>query len=243
MDKTSELRCGDIVFYTDEVGKKRPLVYLKTVNDGRAIVGVKCTSKFRNYDPYSYYVEDWKESGFMKETTVRCDNVRFLSDCDLHRYRKTGEYEYVGRLSNKSLSKVVSLFEAYSDELKSLAQDVKGEKVYAIKEIERLGRETSTTFRIFDNKENACEMFKLCSAETTKIICNGKIVNVNRTFELGTVSVINKNEVDENSFKQIAESSPSMQKRNAMNWLPSQSNAMKQMNTIPTVRTQNILNR
>lgn len=210
MNKTCELKCGDIVFYTDEVGKKRPLVYLKSVNNGRAVVGVKCTSRTRNYNLYSFYIPDWKEIGLMKETSVRCDKIRFLSDSDLHRYNQTSDYEYVGRLGTKSLNNVITLFEAYSDELRGVANDIKGKQVYAIKETEMFDDDSFTTFSVFEDEEKAREMFKLCCGESIKTILHGKLVNVNKTYELGTVNVLNRDEVDENTFTMLEKSSPNI---------------------------------
>lgn len=205
------LQLGDVILFTDYINetekKTRPLVVLKTLDNSTSIVGVRCTTKSRSYDDYSYDVDDWESCGLKAPSSIRCDKLAFLRATEIYK-DNNGNPKVVAQLTPKSTKEVVKRFELYQKFLESMSCEMneltKEQTAYAIRVVEAIGNDTFVQFKIYDDKETAKTRYDMCYPEFSKTVIDGKLVDVNTGYQLGTIKIRNNLDVDEQSFELIA---------------------------------------
>lgn len=202
---------GHIVLFVDNVNgieKVRPLLIYEQLSDC-VLIGAKCTTKRRDYDQYSYFLNDWKEVGLKEPSSVRCDKFIHINRSAIVK-KKDGTEFLVGKLSLEDCNNISNIFYKYTDELKQIGNKlndiVNNQTLYAIRETETINEgKTNTRLNIFNDKEAAKIAYSKCQTEISNISINGQITKVTTSYELGTVPFKKGKCIDE-GFKLYKES-------------------------------------
>lgn len=196
----SENEIGKIYLFTDidynsDIVLTRPLVIIKELNGGNAFLAFKCTTRERDYDEFSYKLNDWESANLKQPSSVRCNKPMFINTNTIVT-RKDGSLSYIGRLNQYDLQNIATLFDEYTNSMKMFAEEFKervtSKEYWFIRE-----KSTSSNNRdicvgpakLFASEFDAKHNFSLCQAERNQLLYGGQVINCETSFELGTVRV------------------------------------------------------
>lgn len=201
---------GQLILYNDYYGerqfKTRPLFVYRQLTEV-ALIGATCTSHKRDYDDFSYYIDDWQTYGLIMPTSVRTNKIRFLNLGDVF-LDADGEPIILGKLPDEKVQEICKLLDRYANQLTSISRELNEEgytEKYAIREVEYVaGKAHYGKPVIYDSKDEADKAFKLCKSEY--IYYYGKRALID--FELGSVPIVDDGKIDERNFKKIIAKTP-----------------------------------
>ena len=185
------------VDYTGNIKVTRPLLVLKLINDSQSFIGLKCTSRERPYDPFSYKLMDWEQGGLLQESSVRCDKPLFLQRSSIKcRTGKDGNYELseLGEVSSRDLMEIAKMHNTYCRQLEELSEQILNNagqtKVFLIKRIEKyVNGDVHEDMSVFPTESAAANEFSKANPHLENCMHNGKLMSKTVSFEKGYVLV------------------------------------------------------
>lgn len=196
----SESKIGSIYLFTDidyngDIALTRPLVIIKELNDGNAVLAFKCTTRERDYDEFSYKLNDWESANLKQPSSVRCNKPMFINTNTIVT-RKDGSLSYIGKLTEYDLQNIATRFDEYTNSMKMFAEEFKeraaSKEYWFIREKSTISNNHEVSVgpaKLFTNEFDARHNFSLCRAERNQLLYGGQVINCETSFELGTVRV------------------------------------------------------
>ena len=194
-----EIKEGNIYLFDDidYVGATkctRPIIVAKILTDS-AFLGFKLTSKNRDYDKFSYLLQDWRESGLKQQSSVRCDKPLFLNRRALHDPHAGGANNFtIGTVSPRDMRALSDLFAEYTQHLGRLAEAVKKQTdqkiAYVIKQTDQYDNGTEQTeMKIYETLNDAARDWNNCRGSKSTVLVDGKMIVKATSYEKGYVTV------------------------------------------------------
>lgn len=180
----------------------RPILVIQTLNENKSLLGLKCTTTEREYDPYSYKLEDWREARLKSPSSVRCDKPIFLSSENVL-LTANGKYIKIGHASARDMIAIAKTYDKYCDELKDLSQkfmkNVDKTRVYFIRESSTYSSgNTHNDMKIYSDYDSAKKEYNKMQPKKETVMANGKMQNKITEYETGYVCVDSAGNYDEN---------------------------------------------
>ena len=180
----------------------RPILVIQTLNENKTLLGLKCTTTEREYDQYSYKLEDWRDARLKSPSSVRCDKPIFLSSDNLL-LSSAGKYIKIGHASARDMIAIAKTYDKYCDELKELSQklikNVDTTRVYFVTESSTYSSgDTHTDMKIYSDYDSAKIEYNKMQPKEETVMANGKMQNKITEYETGYVCVDSAGNYDEN---------------------------------------------
>lgn len=179
----------------------RPILVIKSLNENKSFVGLKCTTTERDYDQYSYKLEDWRDAKLKAPSSVRCDKPIFLSHENLLR-TDNQRYLRIGAASSRDMVAIAHTYDKFCDQLKALSQQliasVDKTRVYFVNEKSSYSSgDERTDMKIYPDYDAAKAAFDKLQPKKETVMANGKMQNRTIEYETGYVSVDSAGNYDE----------------------------------------------
>lgn len=211
-----EVKEGNIYLFDDidYVGKikcTRPIIVVKTLSESGTFLGFKLTSTERDWDRYSYLLQDWSESGLKKQSSVRCDKPLFLNRGALHTpTQQESQKPYsIGTVSPRDMRAISDLFASYTKGLTKLAEEVRKQTdqkiAYVIRQTDKYANGAEhIECKIYETLDDLTKDWNRARGAKSTVLVDGKLIVKATSFEKGFVTVAQDGTINSNEIKVIA---------------------------------------